>query len=83
MFKLFLSSCCKTRIIACISNTYISGQLACMIGHPVCIDSLFTLLHEIEAGTTCNHIILNFKCDDGSSSQIVMQTEVLDCVSLY
>ena len=41
---------------------------------------LFTVPHETEAGTTCDHITLNFECRDGSSLPIVLQKEVLDCI---
>ena len=44
---------------------------------------LFTLLHEIKADTAFDLIILNFKFQDGSSSQIVVKEEVIDCLSLY
>ena len=43
----------------------------------------FTLLHETEAGTACDHITLNFERQDGRSLQIVVQKEVLDCISSY
>ena len=43
---------------------------------------LFTLLHEIEAGPTCNDITLSFEPQHGSSLQIVVQLEVLDYLSL-
>ena len=41
------------------------------------IDS-FTLLHETEAETACDPITLSFERQDGRSSQIVVQKEVLD-----
>ena len=43
----------------------------------------FTQSHEIEAEITYDHITLNFEHQDGSSSQIVVQKEVLDHISLY
>ena len=45
--------------------------------------TIYTSLHETEAETTCDRITLNFECQDRSSLQIVVQKDVLDCVSLY
>ena len=33
--------------------------------------------------SACDHITLNFERQDGNSLQIVVQLEVLDCISLY
>ena len=46
------------------------------------IDS-FTLFHETEAKTACDHIILKFELEDGSFLQIVVLKEVLSCISLH
>ena len=43
--------------------------------------TLFTLLHEAGAETVLGPITLNFERQDGSSIQIVVQKEVLDCIS--
>ena len=52
----------------------------CILDH----ESLFTLQHETEVGTTSrDHIKLNFERQGGSYFQIVVQKEVLDCISLY
>ena len=40
------------------------------------------MLHQTEAETAYDHITLNFECQDGSSLQVVLQKEVLDCISL-
>ena len=42
-----------------------------------------SFLYETEPGTTCDPIRLNFEHQDGSSLQIVVQLEVLDCLSLH
>ena len=41
------------------------------------------IAHETEAGTTCARIALNFEHQDESSSQIIVQKDVLTCISLY
>ena len=41
------------------------------------------MLHETEAGTASDHITPNFKRQYGSSFQIAVQKDVLDCISLY
>ena len=47
------------------------------------VDKTFvTLPHETEVEIAYNHVTLNFECQDGSSSQIVIQKEVLDCIIL-
>ena len=38
--------------------------------------ALFIFVHETEVGTKCDHITLNFECDNGSSLQIFVQQEV-------
>ena len=45
-------------------------------------NTLFTLLHETEAGTACAHITMNFEHQDGSSLQIAIQKGVSNCMSL-
>ena len=50
-----------------------------IIKPPYVIDSL----HEAEAVTAYDHITLNFERHGVSSLQIVVQKEVLDCMSLY
>ena len=40
-------------------------------------------LHEIEAGTASGHTTLNSERQDGSSLQIIVKLEVLNCILLY
>ena len=55
-----------------------------VIGLPLATEqTLFTSLHETEAGTACYHITLKFERHDESSLQIATQENVLKCTSLY
>ena len=41
------------------------------------------MLHEIETKSACDHSTLSSKRQDGSSLQIAVRKQVLDCISLY
>ena len=49
----------------------------------VSITDFFTLLHESEAETACDHTALNFERQGGRFLQIIGQKAVSDCTSLY
>ena len=46
-----------------------------LMSHRNTQQTLFTLLHETEAGTAFDHVTMNFEPQDGSSLQIATQKE--------
>ena len=78
-----LVSFLQTFGVITLHQFHFSGLQPNFFDYLISLYRLFTLLSENEAGTACDHITLNSERLDGSYLQIVVQKDVLDCISSY